>query len=328
MWADPLRAPLAFAVSVTATATLAMFACHVGPAFAATSFPGRLRRWEWILLLLAGSGYAERIFTAFHVGHLLTRASRPSWSSMITLPAAALVALLLAAGSWTRWWKSIVTMQLTFAVGILIWALSSTWHGWTHANPWVGDQHDSQIEQYLIQGTLLSAAPALVIAWRIGRIASGSREIWLSGLTGLWLPLVLSISAYSLANAAGEALYWAPSLPRGFTWALLGPKGQSLSAALRFVAWTLAGPVTVSAIAIRLLAARYQGRSRYLYLVAIPCLALLFMWIATFWTYEVPLLALALPPYQAWAAGMITAGALCGLVAWRGGRMEPKGGER
>jgi hypothetical protein len=315
-WADPLRAPLAFATSVLGTATFTMLACHVGPAFAAATYAGRSFRWEWILLLLAGAGYAERIVTAGHVGNILADVSRRSWSqpnppsNKLILPAVALVVILLIAGSLTRWWKTIVALQLALGMGILTWVLSSTWRGLTHFNPYYEGQSDSEIEQYLIQGILLSAAPALVIAWRIGLIASGPKEIWFSGLAGLWLPLVLSVSIYSLANSAGEALYWVPSLPRGFNWALLGPNGQSLGAALRFVVWTLVSQVTVSAIVIRWLSARYEGRSKYLYLLALPCLSLLFLWLANFWNGEAPLSSLALPPYRIWAGGMIIAGIL------------------
>lgn len=132
-----------------------------------------------------------------------------------------------------------VALLLVLGAGVLFWAVWSTRQGWTHINPYYSGPADRLDERHLIQGILLSAAPVLVIAWRTGRIASGPREIWLSGLAGVWLPIVTAVSLASVANSAGWALHWIPSLPRGINWALLGADGKSLVFG-RFVGWTLA----------------------------------------------------------------------------------------
>jgi hypothetical protein len=168
----------------------------------------------------------------------------------------------MCAGLVKYWWKPAVAAGSFLGVAILAWALTANWHGL-----WVRNLHYSdapaQLDWLVAQGMLLSAAPAVVIGWRIGRVESNSRRIWLSGFVGVWLPLAVSVAVASLADQAGANLYWAPSLFRGFNWAILGPHGNSGRYAITPVVWTLLLPALVSMVSLRQLLPPWTPRRRF-----------------------------------------------------------------
>jgi hypothetical protein len=55
---------------------------------------------------------------------------------------------------------------------------------------------------------LLAGAPATIFAIRLGRANPSRRAIVWTGLCGLWLPMVCSVSLVSVAAMCGARLYW------------------------------------------------------------------------------------------------------------------------
>jgi hypothetical protein len=109
-----------------------------------------------------------------------------------------------------------------------------------------------------MQGLLLNAAPAVVIAWRIGQLSLPTARIWWSGAVGIWLPAVLAVGVASLATDAGGNLHWRPSLPVGFYWACQGPEGLN-EAVVTLAGFTLVAPILVCGMSIRTLASVWSG---------------------------------------------------------------------
>jgi hypothetical protein len=266
-----------------------------------------------VLLLWVGIGFVERIVTGIRAVGLSAQAAcgdtgaPGSW----VWPALIFVALLIVAISFRSWWKPMAALLVALGIGILLWAMAATSRGLWMTNPHY-TTNPPQSEWHIILGALLSAAPAVVIGWRIGRISTGRKQIWFSGLAGVWLPLALSVTAASLADEAGARLYWRPSLFRGFSWALLGPGGQSLGQAMAWAGWTLLGPALVGVISIRMLCAGWPGRkTSYLALLCVVSTAYVIgvgAWAPT------PLHELALPAYKSWAACTVALAAAAGLI--------------
>ncbi len=124
-----------------------------------------------------------------------------------------------------------------------------------------------------ISGNLLAAAPAIVLGWRSGRVAPQPRRIWLSGFVGLWLPLVLSTTVASLADQAGANLFWAPSLLRGFNWAVLGfPKGLLPSVGV-LLSLTILWPALLSIVSLRQIIPEWRSGARWCQITIILCTA-------------------------------------------------------
>jgi hypothetical protein len=272
--------PWPFAAVTLLAATAALFLCHLGPAFlAARRTSGQLPLGGLLLVWLA-AGYLEWIpalirsiasplsesasFQELHTG-IFTRVYPAAWLG--------LTAIVFCLG-WTRaGWKPFATISFVTGAGLLTWSLSSLWHGLGVLNPYFS-RPPSQLEWLIGKRTILAAAPAIAIAWRLGEIASNATRIWISGVAGLWLPSVLSLLAASLAAEAGANLYWNPTLMRGFYWALLGPHGRATATAAAVGLLTLLAPALVCACSIRLLAqARsWPWKSWLLPMAAVPVL--------------------------------------------------------
>ena len=100
------------------------------------------------------------------------------------------------------------------------------------------------------KGILLAAAPAVILAVRIGRMDLGPRQIWLTGLAGIWLPAILSVTLMSFAKIWGVRFFWRPSLPIEFQyafWWMVEPTGRS-ARGIWPLSLTLLAPCLICAI--------------------------------------------------------------------------------
>jgi len=317
-WAKPTSHPAEFGIALVGAATVATLACHVGPGLLAKQF-GRPQHWIWALLLVwLGIGYAEwAISVARAVADAMPTILRTSmrihgnWIHLCSLLIASAAVGVL--GFVKSWWKPASLIGLILGGGVLVWALSTTWHGLWVRNPHYTED-PLQFEWIIVQGILLSAGPTVAIAWLIGDAKSTStRQIWLSGFAGVWLPVILSVTVASLAAEAGANLHWVPSLLRGFNWALLGAQGRAEPVVLILAFLTFLSPALVSVEAIRQLAPSWVVRSKVALLVTAACLVVVGT-ASDFWHFEGPYLSFSTPLHEFWAASLVVLGAVAGII--------------
>jgi len=310
-YAEPATYPLRFVICVLGAATVATLACHIGPALFAARFGGLRHRLAWLLLLWLGFGYLEWLLSVVRTTSLVS-AYLPG--SMWIFLAAVLIAGLV----WA-WWKPVVIIALLLGAVNPVWALAITWHGLWVPNPHFGNEPPVQLDWLIVKGMLLSAAPAVVVAWRIGRIESRPKRIWLSGLVGVWLPLVCSVAIASLSVRAGANLYWVPSIGRGFRIALAGITGRlGPGVTIPLLIATLLGPALFSVISLRQMAPPWQGRTR-VWLVPVFVGLLVCVVASTYCHPEGMYYDFSSAAHELWAASLVACGAIAGLacVAFR-----------
>jgi hypothetical protein len=278
----------------------------VGPALFASKFGRREFRFGWVLLLWLAAGYVEWVLSL-----VLTIGQSGSRAVMAMYVAAVLILSLVR-----PLWMAIVGLGLLGGIAILSWALTTNWHGL-----WVRNAHVThepvQLDWFVVKGILVSAAPAVVIAWRIGRIQPEPRRIWFSGLVGVWLPLVVSVAMASLATQAGANLYWRPSLFRGFNWALLGPHGRLEHGVQVLVCWTFLLPAIVCMISLRHLVPAWTRREK-IWLVPIAAGLLVCGWTSVFASYEGIHYDFSTPTHEYWAGSLVLLGAAAGAYSMWG----------
>ncbi|MGJ5816163.1 hypothetical protein [Paludibaculum fermentans] len=328
-YAEPSFHPWPFTAVTLLAATIALFLCHLGPAFlAARRTSGQLPQGGLLLVWLA-AGYLECIpalarsiafplsesapFQELHMG-IFTRTYPAAWLG--------LTAIIFLLG-WTRAaWRPFAAISFGTAVGLLAWSLSSLWHGLGVLNPYFS-RPPSQLEWLIGKRTILAAAPAIAIAWRLGAIASNTTRIWISGVAGLWFPVVLSLLAASLAAEAGSNLHWQPTLVRGFYWALFGPNGRSTATAAAVGLLTLLAPALVCACSLRLVAqARaWPWKSWLLPMAAIPVI-LVFSGLLQPGGEEMKYIWDS-PFHDFWTASVLLIGAATWVVVLLGSRPHP-----
>ena len=234
-WAAPTYEPVPFALALVGAATVGMLTCHVGPAFYASRFavPG------WAMAWLA-FGYLEWLWGLAGAG----------WDVLGWLVLGATVVC------WRPAWRWVPGASLAVGVGVLGWALQAQWRGVGATNPYYSSGRETMFG-YFTPGVLLAAAPAIVIAWRIGKARPQAKAIWWSGILGVLLPAVVAVA--SVATDAGATLHWRPSLFRGFYWALQGIE-QLNETALALGTGTLLAPLILSLYALRELNSAWTGR--------------------------------------------------------------------
>ncbi len=295
IWIRPVGHPLRFGISLTLTAAIATFSFHVGPALFATRLGYRWSRPTSVLLVWLGVGYVEWLgslarteteFVRIVPGWLAALGTGPWRVAAIALPIMFLAVVTTVV--WVRsWWKFVVVVGLLLGLGILVWALVTTWKGlWIRNRYFPYDRVDwsfikdlDDLDWAFVKGTLLSAAPAIVVGWRIGRIEPRPARVWLSGFAGVWLPLVLSVTMASSATQAGVNLYYRPSLPRDFYWALLGRHGQLEASVIIFTLLTLFSPALVGAFSLREIAPDWGRRFRGKLFPVMICAVSLMTWL-------------------------------------------------
>ena len=293
-WAAPTYEPVPFALALVAAATVGMLTCHVGPAFYASRFavPGWVMAWlafgylEWLW------GMGEVAVQTFGVGQF-----------------AAMAAFVLA-GCVRPVWRTVLFVSLSVSVGILGWSLQAQWRGIRATNPYFGSGQETLFESFT-PGVLLAAAPAVVIAWRIGKVRPEAKSIWWSGILGVWLPALVAVAVASVATDAGATLYWRPTLFRGFYWALQGADGFNQTANL-LTGVTVLAPSILSAVALRHLGSGWTGhRAMFLLPAGLWAAA----WGVLQWTgpYEGLKFAFFTPIHRWWAWGVVALGAAAGL---------------
>ena len=200
-------APQDFMLQLGLAAAAATLICHVGPA----TFAAHWRPPQWL-----ATGLALWII----LGNLLViglLAFRLEYRG----PGFLILGVCVAAGI-APLRRVLALLFLAFGVLLLLWALYDKREGlgyWTVPNIRMQWGRDLTIEM------LLAAAPASPLAWLIGRRASESRTIWLTGLCGVTLPMLYSFAAAAAALGAGWALHGRSKLILGFGWALLPPPG-------------------------------------------------------------------------------------------------------
>ncbi len=259
-YAAPSFHPWPFAAVTLLAATATLFLCHLGPAFlAACRTTDRLPLGGLLLIWLA-AGFLEWI--PLLVRTLIQPLSEPglfpatrTGAGTWVYPTAWLgVSAIIFCIGWTgAAWKPLTSVNLGLGLGFLFWCLSSTWHGLGVLNPYFSHP-PIQLEWLTWKRTVFAAPPVLVIAWRLGEVATSRTQIWIGGIAGLWVPAIVSLAAASLAAEAGSNLHWHPTLPRGFYWALLGSEGRMTAQAIALCGLTLLAPALVCAHSIRLLA--------------------------------------------------------------------------
>lgn len=296
-WAEPVTAPFAFAAVLVAFATLATLACHIGPALAGAYWRGPIpAAYQWLLIWI-GVGYVERILTLWRIGRLQATPNE-------LLPLLYITPVIVAFVT-RSWWKPFCVLLTMLGMGILGWALTSTWRG-LHQ---IGSP--AQWESLIARGILFSAAPAVVLGWRIGRIAPSTRSIVRAGLLGIWLPLIVSVTVASLANQAGETLYARPTPARGFHWAMLGPTEDSLSAAMHWAIWTMCTPALAGVVALETLGEAWRGH-KYVFWALVVLFSVAYLMalraVPSSMSNE-----LAVPTYEYWAWTVLALGTVAGL---------------
>lgn len=318
-WAEPATYPARFWLALGATATVAMLTCHVGPAFFAARFGGGTRYIQRLLMLWFGAGYMEWLVgltwsltvSAMRPVVAGTRAPR-DWTWLLVAVAFLAVVFLAAA---TSWWKALAGAGLALGVGVLVWSLVTSWKGlWVRNSFWSEDP--LQFDSLIVEGMLVTAAPAFVIGWRIGQLGLRRGHIWMSGLVGLWLPMVLSVAVASLAAQGGANLHWVPSLPRGFEWALVSINRRLGRNLIGVVAATLVCPAVVCVVSLKQLAALWPWRR--VWVAAIGMLLLIGAISSILWQPDSIFTPFATPIHNYWAAGIIVLGAVAGLCAMAG----------
>ena len=294
IWIPPVGHPLRFGVTLTLSAAIATFSCHVGPGLFASRFGTRRPRLVWVFLIWLAVGYVDWLGTLARAEADLTGVVWPanlgagSWRVIAVALPIAFLAVVTMAVCVRSWWKYAVVIGLPLGLGILVWALAATWNGlWIRDRYFPYDRIDwsfirdfDELDWAFAKGILLSAAPAMVVGWRVGQIEPRPARIWMSGFAGIWLPLVLSVTVASMATQAGVNLYYRPSLPRGFNWALLGRHGQLEASVIIFTLLTLFSPALVSAFSLREIVPEWGRRFKSRLVVpALICAVSLMIWL-------------------------------------------------
>jgi hypothetical protein len=294
-WAEPVDHPFRFGVAVVAASAAAMFACHLGPAVFAARFGRRQYPFSWVLLVWLGVGYVE-------------------WILSSARPAGAIFLVTVVVAAWVKsWWKPAAVAGLLLGAGIVVWAMVTNWNGLWSRNPQYGGPGPLQFDWLIAKGIVLSAAPATVIGWRIGRIEMEPKRIWVSGVAGVFLPLVLSVTMASLAAEAGANLYWVPSLFRGFNWALLGPHGRLEPAVETLTVWTMWWPALLSAVSLRILAPQWTRWGKA-WMVPIAIGLIVGAAVSMTWHPEGLFSIAATPAHELWAGSLVILGAFAGVA--------------
>jgi len=250
----PADNPREFAAAVLLGATAATLLCHVAPALwgrrTAGLTAGRLARWLTVPLvawLLAGAGVSFEEL-ARGIGGMWTLPHAWDTAAAVVATACAITAAALVWGR-TSWQRVATLLCLALGMGVVSASFVAQWHGlWAHSELLVFDD-----ARRVSEGVVLAAAPAAILAVRIGKKSATVRQVCLTGLAGMWLPLVMSVTLGSLAKMGGvRLLHYHGSWHLGFEQALLFTSNIALTrTTLIFAGLTLLTPCWISAIWIR-----------------------------------------------------------------------------
>ncbi len=285
-------APQDFALQLSLAAAAATLICHVGPATLAAHW----RPPQW---LATGLGLWIILGNLLVIGLLAFRFWNytPYFVILGILTAAAIAPLR----------RILALLLLALAFVLLLWALYDKREGLVAAAhsfrmpfpPW---------DELFIVEPFVAAAPAVAIAWLIGKNKPGAKTIWVTGLLGLALPMVTSFAAATAARAAGWNLLGVSKLFLGFGWALIPPAGFEEWVQGAYYLSHLA-PMLVGAIVIKELLPRGQGLLLTLWPAALAGL-LGYIGVHSHWEGNAD---------RAWALSLLLLGLLSPIVyfAWR-----------
>ncbi|MBL8217548.1 MAG: hypothetical protein JNK87_42905 [Bryobacterales bacterium] len=297
--AAPVNHPVRFGVTVAGAAGLAMVLFHVLPAWLGQ----RMERMPWWFAVWLAVGYAERFSGATQAAGLLGLMGR------LALLFLGLVALAV----WRRELARVAgIVGLGLGLGLLLWAVATTWPGIWARNPHYGSEDvPAQFEESIAWGILRTSAAAFWIGWRVGRSGVGWRGILASGVLGVWVPAVVSVTMAAVAIQAGSTLHWRPTLFRGFTWGFLGREGMSLEWSLGWVCWTVLGTAVVSGLALRDMAPGWTGWRRLAFVPMGVAVLVAGMALHLWRPSEEGMYSLLAPPgLEAWVAGVLALSAV------------------
>ena len=236
----PLSEPPFFWAALIGVAMAATLVCHVGPALIAAEASARETRWRWLVIVWLAAGLIEW-------WHTLTV---PAWVWPIGKAGAiALFFFVGIAGVVRRVARAVIVTVLAISAVILMWAFASTFDGWDLA-PFQDAEPDA-LKWRFVAGLVTAAAPVAVLAYRIGRIERRRSRILLTGLLGVWVPMVVAMGAAAISMEAGANLHWRPSLQLGSEWMLIGVSRVLGSATFVVMLVTLLGPAVVAVDCVR-----------------------------------------------------------------------------
>jgi hypothetical protein len=250
----------AFLQTILVGAFLAMLLCHVCPALwvrdcNVLEIP-RVSRTLALLprvWLLLGAALAL-VYVARFVGGMFFMMR---WSDPIARISHELIAAACSMGaaavvfSGPRLLRGIALLAVTIGAGVLVALFLAQWPGLWIRNPQLSTESGLNNSSSVMAGILLAAAPAVVLAARVGRMRVSTRKIWLTGLVGVAGPVVLAVLLASLAKVGGVRLHWKPSIPIEFISAFWGWHEFPLKALVPLAGVTAIGPVLVCALWIR-----------------------------------------------------------------------------
>ena len=313
-WSRPAANPLQFTAFVISAATIAMLCCHIGPAMFAAKFGARPHLAWWIPAIWLSAGYLEWL------GTVRTLGPHVYWPHILRRPIEiALVFAVLAVITLVAWigpaWKYAGVACLAFSIGVLTWCTATSWPGLWVDNPHFDFAGEPAAHDWLlVKGMLLSAAPAFLIGWRLGRVESRPFQVWMSGILGLWLPIVVSVTLASLAAMAGVRAHYRPSLPGGFYWAMQGSHGRLEPSAIVLVSLTFLGPALLAAVCLNEFARQSVRRPKpWLVILSVCLLSYGLSFAQLLWPQGFGSIFLN-PAHEIWAWSLVVLGAAAGAA--------------
>ena len=284
----PANCPIVFTLAVLAGASLATALCHFAPALWA-----RKHNLPWPVAFCLAAGAASSF----------------AWTILINprgLTSLILVLVMLAIAWNSRSCRIATLFCLVFGVTLLVVLFLRQSTGlWIH-NPHLSSEENMGNNTSVFVGMLAAAAPAAILAMRIGRTAPSARHIWWSAAAGIWVPSVAAMTIASLAMMGGTRLHWVPSLLSGYSWAFV-----PISGITRFLPTVATiGTILVYATCIKEVTRTWSTKGQF---------AAAFLWaaclagtIAHILTYRGPL-RIAMPEYYVWSSGILIGCVLIGL---------------
>jgi hypothetical protein len=227
----PSDTPYQFAFAVLAGASMALVLCHITPATCETAMrsllssrSGRALGWPVRAWFCVGA-MASLIQLAHLAGSMsvlwrdATYFNKPVWRSIAAALAVIYIAASLAIAANRRWNQPVIALSLTSGVFLSFTGVIAQSSG-LQTHRWISEA-GFNAPYSIFKGMVLSATPAAILALRIGRMRLPPRTVVWTGVLGVWLPLVASVSLVSFAKMCGARLYWKPSLPIELTYAFV-----------------------------------------------------------------------------------------------------------
>jgi hypothetical protein len=172
------------------------------------------------------------------------------------------------------------------------------WSGLWIQNSYFSSEANMGDNTSVFVGMVAAAAPAAILATKIGRMVPSARHIWWSATVGIWIPSVTATTLSSLAVMGGTRLHWVPSLFIGYSWAFV-----PFSGVMRFLpAVATIGTVLVYATCIKEVTRKWSVKGQ---------IAGAFFWIGCLaatlnhaFNYRGPL-RIVMPEYYVWSFGIV-----------------------